>query len=117
MAHQNHNHNTDHPVQHEELLHITPLSIYIKVATALFVLTFLTVGFHQLHDQLGSLAPLVAFAIAAIKAVLVMLFFMHLKYEVFLNRIIFITGFIFLMLLFGITAMDIYSRVNVDSIL
>lgn len=113
MAHQN----TDHPVQHEELHHITPLNVYVKVAVALFVLTFLTVGFHLIHDKLGALAPFVAFTIAAVKAVLVMLWFMHLKYEILLNRVIFVSGFLFLLLLFVITAIDIYSRSAVDSIL
>lgn len=117
MAHQTNEQAHAHAGSNEELHHITPLNVYIKVATALFVLTFLTVGFHALHEQLGALAPLIAFTIAAIKAFLVMAWFMHLKYEIFLNRIIFVTGFFFLMLLFAITALDIYSRTAVDSIL
>lgn len=121
MAHHNneqsHGHNDVHGDHPESLHHITPLNVYFKVATALFVLTFLTVGFHALHEQMGALAPFIAFTIAAVKAFLVMAWFMHLKYEVFMNRIIFVTGFFFLMLLFAITALDIYSRSAVDSIL
>jgi cytochrome c oxidase subunit 4 len=44
-----------------------------------------------------------------------MAYFMHLKYDVVLNRVIFGMGFIFLALLFAITAMDIWSRVLVVS--
>lgn len=89
--------------------HITPFNTYVKVLAALVALTFLTVIAHQMH--LGSLAGPVAFAIAAVKAMLVMLYFMHLKYETTINRIIFATGFIFLALLFAISALDIFTRV------
>lgn len=107
MAHDNHND------QH----HITPLSVYVKVAAALFLLTFLTIGVHAIHEHLGAAAPFLAFTIAAVKAFLVMAWFMHLKYDILLNRVIFATGFFFLMLLFIITALDIYSRVPVNSVL
>ncbi len=99
-----------HSANHEEH-NITPLSVYIKVAGALFFLTFLTIAVHSIRTHLGGTAPLFAFGIAAIKAYLVMAYFMHLKYEVVLNRVIFGMGFIFLALLFAITAMDIWSRV------
>ncbi len=91
--------------------HITPLSVYVKVAGALFLLTFLTIGIHSIREHLGGTAPLFAFAIAAVKAYFVMAYFMHLKYEVILNRVIFGMGFILLALLFAITALDIWSRV------
>lgn len=107
MAHDNHND------QH----HITPLSVYIKVAAVLFILTFLTIGVHSIREHLGPIAPFLAFGIAGVKAFLVMAWFMHLKYDVLLNRVIFAMGFLFLMLLFLITALDIYSRVPVTSVL
>lgn len=91
--------------------HITPFKVYMNVAIALFVLTILTVVFHQMH--LGALAAPVAFLIAAIKAALVMLYFMHLKYEGAMNRVIFGTGFFFLLLLFAFSAMDIWTRIPV----
>lgn len=101
----------------ENLHHITPLGTYLKVAGALFVLTFMTIGFHALRAHLGHLAPLIAFSIAAVKAFLVMLWFMHLKYEDTMNRIIFASGFFFLLLLFGISILDIYSRFYQASVL
>lgn len=97
--------------------HIMPLSTYLKVAAALFILTFLTVGFHALREYLGAFAPLIAFAIAGVKAFLVMAWFMHLKYDTMMNRIIFASGFFFLLLLFIISIMDIYSRAAVSSVL
>ena len=102
-------HNNEH--------HIMPFRTYVNVAVALFVLTFLTIGFHALRSHLGHFAPLIAFTIAAIKAFLVMAWFMHLKYEDTLNRVIFASGFFFLLLLFAITILDIYSRISQASVL
>ena len=110
------NAHTNSSASHSEH-HIMPFATYMKVAGALFVLTFLTVGFHSLREYLGPVAPLIAFAIAAVKAFLVMAWFMHLKYENIMNRVIFTTGFIFLALLFLISIIDIYSRANVNSVL
>ncbi len=97
--------------------HITPLSVYLKVAGALFALTFLTVGAHAIHHVLGSAAPLVAFAIAGVKAFLVMAYFMHLKYESIENRVVFALGFIFLIVLFVISITDILSRQLIPGVL
>lgn len=97
--------------------HITPLSTYLKIAGGLFLLTFLTVGAHVLREHFEPFSALIAFTIAAIKAYLVMAWFMHLKYDVPSNRIIFATGFIFLALLFGISMLDIYTRIAQSSIL
>jgi cytochrome c oxidase subunit 4 len=95
--------------------HIIPLSTYLKVAGALFVLTILTVVFHQMH--LGALAGPVAFLIAAIKAALVLLYFMHLKYDNMMNRVIFGSGLFFLMLLIAFSALDIWTRIQASSTL
>ncbi|HEY8270379.1 MAG TPA: cytochrome C oxidase subunit IV family protein [Pseudobdellovibrionaceae bacterium] len=91
--------------------HITPLNVYLKVAGALFALTFLTVIAHHFSAQLGAMAAPVAFFIATIKAVLVMLWFMHLKYDTIMNRVIFGAGFFFLALLLAFSGLDIWTRV------
>lgn len=103
---------------HEE--HIILLNIYLKVAGTLFLLTFLTVGVHVFKEYFPVLRPfggLVAFSIAAAKAYLVMAWFMHLKYEVPSNRIIFSMGFIFLGILFFFCVLDIFTRASQGSIL
>lgn len=97
--------------------HITPFNVYVKVALALFFLTFLTVGAHLIKEHIEPFAALTAFAIAAVKAYLVMAWFMHMKYEVPLNRLIFAMGFFFLALLFGITTLDILTRIHQASVL
>lgn len=91
--------------------HITPLNVYLKVAGGLFALTFLTIIAHHFNKQLGVMAAPVAFLIATVKAVLVMLWFMHLKYDTVINRVIFGAGFFFLALLLGFSGLDIWSRV------
>lgn len=105
-----------HANNHEEH-HITPLSVYLKVAGGLFLLTFLTVGAHALRSHFEPFSAIIAFAIAAVKAYLVMAWFMHLKYDTLSNRIIFATGFFFLALLFLISALDIFTRVYQGNIL
>ena len=90
--------------------HIIPLKTYFKVAAGLILLTFATVFFHELH--LGPLAGPIAFLIAAIKASLVMLYFMHLKYDNMQNRVIFGSGIFFLLLLIGFSALDIWTRIS-----
>ncbi|MNJ93406.1 hypothetical protein D3C87_110860 [compost metagenome] len=92
--------------------HITPMSTYLKVAGALFALTFLTVFAHNFNAVLGAFAAPIAFLIALIKAVLVMLWFMHLKEDSNINRAIFGSGFFFLLLLFLICETDILTRVS-----
>ncbi len=103
--------------QGHEQHHITPMSTYLKVGGALFLLTFMTVGAHVLREHFEPFAALIAFAIASVKAYLVLAFFMHLKYDVPSNRIIFATGFLFLALLFGICMLDIYTRIAQTSVL
>jgi cytochrome c oxidase subunit 4 len=96
--------------------HVIPLSTYLKVAGALFALTILTiVGHIYLHGTI--LSGPVAFLIAAVKAALVLLYFMHLKYDNMLNRVIFGSGLFFLILLIAFSALDIWTRVTANSTL
>lgn len=117
-SHSNHsvnNNQEDRFFDEEAAPHVTPFNTYMKVGVALFVLTFLTVTFHMLRQYMGPLAPFIAFSIAAVKAYLVLTWFMHLKYDTMMNRVIFGLGFFFLALLFTITAIDIFSRTAVVS--
>lgn len=91
--------------------HISPTSMYLKVAGALFGLTVLTVVAHQFHEVLGALASPIAFLIAAVKATLVLLYFMHLKDDNNMNRVIFGSGFFFLIVLLLFSVVDIITRV------
>lgn len=97
--------------------HVTPMSIYIKVAAALYIFTILTVVAHYFEHALGPMAAPVALLIATIKAALVMLYFMGLKYDNNQNRVIFGCGFFFLLLLYFFTVLDIVTRITQTSTL
>lgn len=77
--------------------HIVPVALYNKVFISLICLTVLTVLIATVH--LGSLNIPVAFAIAALKASLVILFFMHMKYERFFLWLMIITPVVVLFLM------------------
>lgn len=107
MATQNTGHNSGH--------HVIPAKVFFNILVILLILTVLTVTFHTMH--LGSLAAPVAFIIATTKAVLVMAYFMHLKYDKVINRAIFGIAFFFVALLFVLCVIDIFTRVPVTSTL
>ena len=89
--------------------HIVPFTVLRNVCIALLAFTALTVVAARLH--LGALAAPVAFTIALCKALLVMAFFMGLKYDVRSNRLIFATGFFFLFVLWFFCYLDIFTRI------
>lgn len=88
--------------------HILPLSIYLGVGAALIVLTSITVTV-SFYD-FGPYNLLVAMIIAAIKASLVALFFMHLKYDNKLYMVIFVSSIIFLAAFVILTMFDTLRR-------
>ncbi len=80
----------------------------LMVLMALFALTALTVGASTLN--LGALNVWVALVIAAAKASLVLLFFMHLKYEAMVLKLSFLATFGFLAIIIGFIFLDIAFR-------
>ena len=93
-----------------------PFEVLRNTALALFGLTVLTV-FTAKFISLGMWAGVVAFAIAFTKAMLVMAYFMGLKYDTKLNRFIFSTAFIFLLIFAFFSVLDIITRSRIDSAL
>jgi cytochrome c oxidase subunit 4 len=69
-----------HDDHHGELGHIVPRAVYLKVFLSLLALTVVTVGVAHIDVSPGWNVT-IALAVATVKAVLVLLFFMHLKYE------------------------------------
>ena len=88
--------------------HISPKSSYYTIFGSLMVLTAVTVSVAFLN--LGALNFPVALSIAILKATLVILFFMHVKYSSRLTQLICGVSFFFLMILFGLTLTDYLSR-------
>jgi len=92
-------------VEHVE--HLLPKSLYFKIFGALMVLTALTVSLA--YVDLGQFNIVVALAVAIVKASLVVMFFMHLKYESHLTKVVLGAGVFWLVLLLGII-MDYVTR-------
>ena len=88
--------------------HAVPLRVYLGVFTALLVLTALTV-FAALQD-FGPLNTVVALTIAVIKAVLVILYFMHVRYSSRLTWLFVVAGFFWLAILLTFTMADYGTR-------
>lgn len=82
--------------------------MYVGVFAALIVLTFLTVM--AADFDLGALNIFVALAIATIKTLLVVLYFMHVKESSGLTKLFVVAGFFWMAILFGLTFSDYISR-------
>jgi cytochrome c oxidase subunit IV len=90
--------------QHAELGHVMPLPTLIGVFVGLLLLTVVTVA--VAYVDLGSLNLLVAMGIASVKASLVVLWFMHLKYDKPFNAVVFITALLFMVLFVTFVLLD-----------
>ena len=88
-------------------------TIYAAVLAALLLLTGLTVSASYVNFGSTSVNVVIALVIASIKASLVALYFMHLRYDKPLNSLIFVGGLFFLGLLLMLTLIDVGSRDSV----
>jgi len=92
--------------------HVAPKSMYYGVFGALMVGTALTVG--AAFIDMGALNNVVMLAIAVTKAALVVLFFMHVRWGTRLTWVVAASGFVWLLILFGLTMQDYLTRGWVD---
>jgi cytochrome c oxidase subunit 4 len=88
--------------------HVSPKTTYYAIFGALMALTAITVTIAFIN--LGPLNFPVALGIAILKATLVILFFMHVKYSSQMTKLICGSAFFFLFVLFGLTLSDYLSR-------
>jgi cytochrome c oxidase subunit IV len=99
---------TDQKEMEESQHHIVSPVVYIIIGASLLAFTGLTVVASYL--ELGIFNPIVAIAIACIKAVLVVLFFMHVKYSSKLTKLTVFCGLFTFLALIGMTLSDYFSR-------
>ncbi len=92
--------------------HVAPKSMYYAVFAALIVGTALTVG--VAFVDLGALNNVLMLGIAMTKALLVVLFFMHVRWGTRLTWVVAASGFFWLLILFGLTMQDYLTRGWVD---
>jgi cytochrome c oxidase subunit 4 len=88
--------------------HVVPVPVYIAVFAALLLMTALTTWVAFI--DLGPMNTVVALAIAVTKMVLVILFFMHVRYSDGLTRIVILAGFFWLAILIALTLSDFLTR-------
>lgn len=95
--------------------HIVPFKTNLIVILTLLGLTVLTVlaGFLDF----GPFNVIIAMGIASAKAVLVLMYFMHLKYDDKAYLVIFLSGVFFLFVIFLFSMFDIITRVSQQSVL
>jgi cytochrome c oxidase subunit IV len=93
---------TDHAVH--RVGHVVPLKMLFGVFAALVVLTIVTVAASKV--DLGEYNLVIALLIAVSKASLVVLFFMHMRWDKPFNGIVFVGCLIFVGLFIGLTLLD-----------
>jgi cytochrome c oxidase subunit 4 len=89
--------------------HIVYPRVYLTIFLALMLGTGLTV-FAAFHDFPGPLNAVVALTIAVVKATLVILYFMHVRYSSRLIWLIIGSALFWLAILFALTISDYWTR-------
>lgn len=88
--------------------HVVPKRVYYLVFTTLLLLTLITVD--VAFYNLGLLSTPVALAIATCKALLVIFYFMHVRYGSPLTWVFAGAGFLWLIILIVLTLSDYLTR-------
>ena len=88
--------------------HIVPTRVYFAIYAVLLTLTATTVA--VAFVDIGPLNNVVALTIAVSKALLVILYFMHVRYSDRLTWVVVGSGFVWLLILIGFTMSDVLTR-------
>lgn len=88
--------------------HVVPMKIYIGIFLALLVGTGVTVA--AAYVDMGPLNTVVALSIAVVKALLVILYFMHVRYSSKLTWVFVAAGFFWFLILIAFTFADYDTR-------
>src|SRR5690242_11733978 len=99
---------SEHSEHSSGVEHVVPVSTYVGVFVALIALTGLTTG--VAYIDLGRWNTVAALVIAVVKMLLVVLFFMHVKYATGLTRIAILAGFFWLLIMITLTLSDELTR-------
>jgi cytochrome c oxidase subunit 4 len=89
--------------------HVVPTKIYYAIFATLLALTGVTVA--VAYVDLGRLNTVAALAIAGFKAMIVVLYFMHVKYSTRLIKLTVVAGLYWMGILFALTLGDYLTRV------
>ena len=97
-------HHDDHAGHDDHHPHVVPLKLLFTVFAALLALTIVTVA--VTYVDLGAMNIWVALGVAVVKAALVALYFMHLRWDSPFNGIVLIAALVFVALFIIIAMMD-----------
>lgn len=89
--------------------HIVPVKVYLTIFLALMVGTVVTVWAAFL-DFPWRLNTIIALTIASVKATLVVLYFMHVRYSARLVWVIVASALFWMGILFALTLSDYFTR-------
>ncbi len=87
--------------------HVVPFKVLVAVWGTLLVLTVLTVAATKV--ELGDFNLWVALGIATLKATLVILYFMHMRYDRPFHAIVFVSALLFLTLFVSVSLLDSHA--------
>ena len=93
--------------EHGPMGHVVPPAVLAAVFAVLVILTVITVAAASPRFDFGSWNVWIALSIATIKAGLVALYFMHLRYDNPFYGLIFVTALVFLAIFLGIVLLDV----------
>lgn len=104
----------EHHDDHHGISHVASIKVLVGTGGTLLLLTLVTVAATKI-DLGPSLNLALAMVIAVIKATLVVLFFMHLKYDKLFHTVVFISAILAAALFVGFTLMDSgqYQHTNI----
>ena len=88
--------------------HVAPISLYLTIFGALIVGTILTVVVAKF--DLGPFNNIVMLTVACAKALLVVLYFMHVRWSSRLTWVVAASGFLWLLIMFTLTMQDYMTR-------
>src|SRR5260370_27715430 len=88
--------------------HVVPRKVYFGIFSALIVLTVLTVAVARINLQQYN--TIVALTIAVVKATLVILYFMHVRYSSRLTWVFVSAGIFWLGIMIALTLSDYLTR-------
>jgi caa(3)-type oxidase subunit IV len=92
--------------------HVCSAQTFGGILFALFILTFLTVAVSRFDFGSGNM--LIAMLVASVKASLVISVFMHMLWDTTINKIMFLSSFLFLGLLFLFAFADLFARADFE---
>ena len=105
---------SEHHDDHHGISHVASVKVLLGTGGTLLLLTLVTVGATKV-DFGSSINLAIAMLIAVVKATLVVLFFMHLKYDKLFHTVVFISALLAASLFVGFTLMDTgqYQQTNI----